>query len=274
MDRRPRSWLPARKRPQVVVLGCGPAGLFAAVAAEGLGANVQIISKARKSQLFGAQYLHAPIPGLDSGEPEVISYRLTGTVEQYRAKVYGQNSQLTVSPEALNSDHKAWNIRTAYDAAWDRFSDRIQDREITSRWLHASGATLSADFVIWSIPSDQFCIGGHTFAAQNVYAKGDAPELNEWCPVMVAPWTVQCNGEESPRWYRASNIFGHKSAEWPDGPAPPIKGLARVTKPIFTNCSCWHHIGRAPVLRVGRYGRWEKGELTHQAYERTIEWLR
>jgi hypothetical protein len=148
----------------------------------------------------------------------------------------------------------------------------IQRTTITRQWLvnQAWKDQLgSMDLIVWSIPFSTFCLAEHGFTVQDIWAQGDAPELGLYCSVAVEPWTIVANGEPSPRWYRASNVFGYKTAEWPVAARPPVEGVVRVRKPIATNCTCWPLIGSAPVLRVGRYGTWTKGELSHQAYERT-----
>lgn len=261
-------------RPKMVaILGSGPAGLFAAQAVYDTGNVVQLYARGEKSPLYGAQYLHEAIPGLSLSGPSVIDYQLRGTADEYRRKVYGPDAQIQVSPESLLGKAEAWNIRDAYDLAWDRFSGLIHKAEITPAWLDNHGRMLMADLVVWSIPLPQQCVAGHRFAVQPIWAQGDAPELGHYCSVNVDPWTVVTNGEDSPRWYRASNVFGHRTAEWPDGPKPPVEGLVKVNKPIGSTCDCWMTLGGAEVLRVGRYGTWTKGELSHQAYWRTRSFL-
>jgi len=57
----------SRKPKRIFILGCGPAGLFAAQAAAEMGCSAVIISKLRRSEMYGAQYLHSEIPGLTDG---------------------------------------------------------------------------------------------------------------------------------------------------------------------------------------------------------------
>lgn len=254
---------------RVAILGSGPAGLFAAQAAHDASSVVSIFSRGQKSSLYGAQYLHAPIPGLDCGKGELIQYILKGTVEDYRLKVYGEwDSDIRVSPEALSPTHTAWNIRSAYDDAWERFKGLITEVEIKPDWLRRGFEAF--DLVIWTLPLMSFCVGGHMFKTQDVWAQGDAPDMQRYCSVTVDPWTVVVNAEETPRWYRAANVFGHRTAEWPERIKPPVSGVVKVSKPVDTNCLCWNnHMMMAPVIRVGRYGTWTKGELSHQAYGHT-----
>lgn len=258
-----------RKRPFLVkILGAGPAGLFAAQAVYDMGGVVQIYARGERSQLYGAQYLHQAIPDLTTGPSRMVDWILKGTVDDYRRKVYGEDSDLAVSPAIFTMPHFAHDIRQTYDSAWDRFSPLIQQADIKPQTLAGIAQDQPADLIVWSIPLAPQCIGGHQFQVQSIWAQGDAPELGRYCAIDVPPWTIAANGEEYPRWYRASNVFGYKTVEWPDGPKPPISGVVKVDKPIATNCTCWEQLGRAPVVRVGRYGTWTKGELSHSAYTR------
>jgi hypothetical protein len=91
---------------------------------------------------------------------------------------------------------------------------------------------------------------------------------------------VLCNGlgydERKPEltgWYRTSHIYDHDNTEWS---TPNFmsdrnrnsRGLWRVRKPIRTNCDCW-----PSIIRLGRFGKWQKGELTHHAFNDVMEAL-
>lgn len=256
---------PKRKRT-VGILGCGPAGLFAAQAFDENEWQVSILSRKRKSDMFGAQYLHKPIPGLTFKSPRLLSYQLDGTLEGYAVKVYGGKVKPeAVSPASLVGEHHVWDIREAYDNAWDKFESRITDTTIERRQVIA--ALQGFDTVVSSIPLPPICLSPetHRFPFETIWAIGDAPERNQLCPVRVHPFTVECNGKENPSWYRASNIFGYCTAEWPEGDfKPPVEGIARVRKPLSNTCDCYKDSG---LIRVGRFGTWTKGVLSHQAYE-------
>lgn len=270
-----------RQRKTVMILGCGPAGLFAAQAAMDLGYPVAIFSKRRKSQMFGAQYLHGPVPNIKVASFPV-TYRLQGTALGYSAKVYGperaEEMRDRVSPATILGTHRGWDIRQAYDTAWDRFEARITDVEVTPGWLKAAvGRGKEYSLVVSSIPAIGMCAAeflgrpmNHRFDVANIWAVGDAPERAIACPVTGIPEnTVLCNGESSPGWYRASNINGFRSAEWPGHSKPPLSVIAPVSKPLATDCDCWQYRGDLPLklVRVGRYGTWTKGELSHSAYQ-------
>lgn len=258
---------------KVAVLGSGPAGLFAAFAVNSSGDHeVNIFSLGEKSRLYGAQYLHRPIPGLRCGDPVLVQYRLQGSAETYRAKVYGNEAEdVEVSPDLLDSEHKAWDIRAAYEDAWGMYSWCINKVRIGPRWVRT--ALKKYDLIISTIPAPRICMRPeqHKFRYQDVYASGDAFDLGITCKVHIPENTVICNGQSIPHWYRASRIFGYRTAEWPLSTTPWLlpAEVKRVRKPISTNCDCWG--GR--VLRLGRFGAWDKKAYSDMAYHRVKEYL-
>lgn len=214
--------------------------------------------------MFGAQYLHQEIPGLPAFSAN-LEYKLTGTIEGYAKKVYGG----TLPPEAVSPSHllgesTVWDIRAAYYGAWGRYANMITSLHVDPGDIH--DIKQSFDLVVSSLPAPALCVdveGRHSFEAEKVWAVGDAPERGIFCPIQTEPFTVHCNGEPTPAWYRASNVFGYQTAEWPRDSKPPIENIAEVVKPLQTNCDC--HLDRN-FIRIGRYGTWRKGVLSHQAY--------
>jgi hypothetical protein len=246
--------------PRVLVFGSGPAGLLAAHTASLMGAQVRIYSEGHYSKLFGAQYLHILPTGLKVPETKIL-YNLRGSVQDYRKKVYGQSADkaLEVSPTTFGGTARAFDIRTAYDQLWAMYSRLIisvtvQDGYDFEGLVKGAGA----DVVVNTIPAQVICKGQHAFTSQLIYAIGDAPELGVQCPIRMPRDTVMCNAKREPAWYRASTIFGYSTAEWPAQSQPPIPDVARVLKPLSTNCDCFPYL-----IRGGRYGQWKKGVLSH-----------
>lgn len=259
---------------QAAILGCGPAGIFAAQAFVEKGWNVSIFSKKRESEMFGAQYLHAPIGDLDGYDaPADLAYTLRGDVEAYQAKVYGASPVGFVSPQRLVGNHQVWDIRRAYHDGYTRFTDRITDAHVDPDFVWQLFADSAYDIIFNTIPLPRLCKGGHIFRDTKVWAIGDAPARGIYAPFRLPQdMLVECNGEPDRGWYRASRIFDHTTIEWPADRKPPIPHVAEVSKPIAHNCDCW--ITYPKFWTAGRYGRWDKAELSHMAYYRVKEEIR
>jgi len=248
----------------VAILGCGPSGLMVAHAAAMLGWDFRIYSKKRKSQLFGSQYLHNPIPGMTDGPAAIVEYHLEGTPEEYRRKVYGPSWDGTVSPEDLEQDHYAWDIRQTYDKMYAAYEAEIQDQSFDtvgeragiSLWLKGNH-----DLVISTVPRKIWANPGDQFLSSRVWAYGDAPELGQHTPFRPRDFTVICDGTKDVGWYRASNIFGHCTIEWPEDSKPPLDGISLVEKPLSHNSTA-----ASDFIHLGRYGAWQKGVLTTDVF--------
>ncbi len=254
---------------KVAVLGCGPAGLIAAHAAANHPdvADVAVLSKKRKSPLYGAQYLHEPIPGLPDVDGILIKYGLVGEPRDYREKVYGRFFTGEVSPQVIKPAHLAWDIREAYDILWNWYGEGVNDVDLSP--MDILEINHDYDLVINSVPLDFICHGGHKFDSQLVIAAGDAPELgiNIGQFYKCEESTVICNGDPEVSWYRKSRIFGHTTVEWPINVGMvPINSAAHVRKPLYHNCDCY-----PDMVAVGRYGTWKKGVLSHEAFKGTVD---
>jgi hypothetical protein len=252
----------------VVILGCGPAGLAAAAAVASSGHKPIIVSREiRPSTQYGCQYLHAPIPGYEDVPSVRVAYTLVGTPEQYRHKVYGDNWIGRVSPEDFVGEHDAWDIRETYTRMWrdlihnstipliqhNLMPGRMRELRSRIRYLHA-------ELIISTIPAPLLCEGKHGFTGHAIWANGTTLKGN------IGQNEIVCDGTPAHPWYRVSNVFGHTTTEWPSKPDAPS---AKVLKPLATECDC-----EPGILRIGRYGRWEKGYLVHQVYPEVLEAVR
>lgn len=264
-----------RRKNLVIILGAGPAGMFAAHAAFISGYNVHILSnRLQPSRMNGAQYLHRRIPELPASKFSVL-YRLKGTAEEYRRKVYGDLQKIPVSPESLDGEQTAYDIRLAYSVAYQKYVagiHRVDSLDYDS--LRAAIDWKKVRHVFSTIPARSICGNqAHVFRQQTAYAIGDAPEIGVFAPPVTGENEVLCNGESEPAWYRASCIQGYRSMEWPSRRKPPIRNVAEIVKPIDSTCDCFVAEG-LPFTSVGRYGKWNKGALSHDAYYQTMEELR
>jgi hypothetical protein len=263
----------------VAVLGVGPAGLMAAHAVAMTGRPVALFSQpdangnVKKSVMGGAQFLHEPIPHVnDSDKPDAeITYQVVGDTETYRRKVYGDDAVPFVSMEGLvdGQVQRAWNLRDTYDRMWELLSaERANVATITATWIDQHLEQDTFDWIISSIPAPAICRAHaglidaqHAFVSQTVVIW---PE----CILGVPDNTVVYDGTVDRSWYRCSSLWGIGGTEWSDTVKNPPVGspLIRVKKPLHTNCRCFEDL----VVRVGRYGEWKKGVLTHHAFTKTL----
>lgn len=260
---------------RVLILGCGPAGLVAARAAIDSGHQAVIVSKtARASQQWGCQYLHAPVPGYEDVPSVRVSYRLNGTPEDYRRKVYGNLWQGKVSPEDFIGEHMAWDIRETYERMWNdlTFSGKVRiNVQNVSDGKIPTIQQYKPDHIISTIPAPALCYKNHMFNSHSIWANGSTTVGD------LTDNSIVCDGTPERDWYRISNVFGYRTAEWcwrPLETAPGTMGLPEripavcVLKPLSTDCDC-----HPSVMRAGRYGTWSKGYLVHQVYPAVTEAL-
>lgn len=254
----------------VAILGCGPAGLLVAHAAEMSGWDFRIYSRKMKSKLFGAQYLHQPIPNLECGAPKLVQYSLRGTPEDYRRKVYGNDWDGTVSPEDYQEAHAAWDIRLAYDHLWREYEAEIWDVNLQAIPDVYHEVQKGHDLVISTVPRKIWARPGDVFESQKVWALGDTSESDRVRLYRPPDFHVYCCGTDEHEWYRVSNIFGYCTMEWPgfltaDGHEfarhPPARGASIVEKPLRHNSTA-----ASDFVHLGRYGAWEKGLLSSDAF--------
>lgn len=251
----------------VCILGCGPAGLLSAYAAEQKGYEVLIISRRAKSKIPGAVFLHEPIPGLTAPTPDAqVKFTKYGNRSGYAAKVYGNmdaDCSWDLFPEG---DRPAWSMFDLYDKLWDRFNNQIADVMInTMSMLKVLAGGFEA--MISTIPAPYTCYNpDHRFASRAIHVLDRAIEP-------MVDNSIIYNGSWGDDWYRTSRIFGTEATESTISFDPEVverlgAKTANGYKPLETNCNCYPN-----VARVGRFGRWEKGILVHHSYKQTIDIL-
>jgi hypothetical protein len=233
--------------------------MLAAHAAFEAGHEVQIYSKKEPSQIAGAQFLHRHIPELTDHSPDaqvVIAH--TGTAEGYAQKVYGDPSVQTSFSKYSYGHYPAWSMEAAYEELWERYSGAILDMELDEETIDDIEYT-EGGLCITSIPASNFCKNSdHFFMAADIWVRQARDDGKGWQP-SIPHNTIIYNGDITIPWHRASNIFGSQGIEYKNEP----EGKAtRIYKPLQSNCDC-----RPDWLRVGRYGKWQRGVLVHHAYE-------
>jgi len=269
----------------IAVLGCGPAGLLAAWAAYTRGHEVHVFSIKVKSPIGGAQYLHRAISGLTHLAPDsTITHVVHGDAGGYQAKAYGTGAQ----PAFVSFDHvaddmpqPAWNLRAVYDQLWDFFGDQIYNEPVDGTWVEANRRKFK--MIVSSVPKRALCrtldpsirMQGVPTQVTHQFSTQQIQILNRCLPggPEGPDNTLYYDGSDAVSWYRASKIFGTGSTEWGSAVQLPFpsQDVVKVWKPVATNCDCDKRIRN--LMCVGRFGKWQKGELTHHAYENVMERL-
>jgi hypothetical protein len=265
---------------KVAVFGIGPSGMVAAWAALEAGHDVVFYSNTiEQSKLYGCQYLHAPIPLPKQFKIPAtrVDYKLNGSAEDYRRKVYGAKWDGSVSPEDLVGEHDAWDIRATYNALWRIITQRRQVSlvapvRIDRLWLQEHTAELSEfAHVISTIPAFALCENprfhpsqsGHMFRHHRIMAAGSVTFEDPHSSGVLRD-LVECDGTGSVPWYRRSTVFGYTTMEWAVNKSRQIPADAKaveVRKPLDTECDC-----HPEIVRMGRFGEWKKGVLVHNVY--------
>lgn len=245
---------------RVCILGCGPAGLLAAHACAGLGVEPVIVSRKVKSVIGGAQYLHIPVPGITRGEPEGhVDFVKAGKANVYARKVYGDGTVSTSWDDYASGFHGIWSIREAYDRMWELYQSQIKDDAVGAEELEEIMHHGGYDLVVSSINAQALCYDpSHDFTHQKVEIVQES-----YAPNM----TIIMDGTEQHEWYRSSRIFDVPGTEYSEGMSGSNTAQV-VKKPLANTCDCWEEL-----LKVGRYGKWQKKVLAHEAYTDTLEAL-
>lgn len=266
-------------KKSVLILGCGPAGLLAAEAVwQATGSAPTIFSKKVKSEMFGAMFLHAPIPEVTPLEPDFnIDIVKSGTSKGYAKLVYGDPEHPVSWDVIPDESMRGWNLRAAYDKLWDEWEHHIVHCDITHADIR--GALQAYDIVYSSIPAYSLCHEGHEFKSQPIWVVHGGGETglienvndNDLMYYNGYPPDGSVEGMIGPDWYRYSQINKYRCWEYSSEPPAADHSpfvLSTGMKPISTECDCWPE-----VRRIGRFGRWEKGQLTHHAFHQVFEEL-
>lgn len=267
------------------VVGSGPSGLSAALALRLAGVPFAIFSSTdTPSKIGGAQFLHHPLPLVCEEKPDFrIRYTSVGDEQTYKQKVYGNEDVPFVSMARVKDGEyvPAWSLQNAYERMWEEHGPHVNvgnvDAHVMDDWLD----TEQFSAIIVSCPKPAICrahagLGTmpHTFVSQPVRIMNESVLGDQYDN------TIIYDGTPNVSWYRTSRINGVGSTEWGEG-APekmPYKNLITVKKPMRTNCDCYRQgvegNGVVPVLFVGRFGTWRKGELVHDAFDTTLGMLK
>lgn len=244
---------------KVAVIGCGPAGLAAAHAAVGLGAEVTIFGPGAKSPQYGPLLLQRPIPGINTDHPDGTIHQIVvgGSVMDYRYKLYG-DVNIGINGDILQPYYHAWRHKETYDKLWEMYAHLIVRHKVNTREL--SRLHLRYDLVVSTANARSMCF--------NREATSFTIHRFDFKPVAITPEasypeqpdnTIIFNGGDGYPWVRSSMVFGVPVTEWNTHDAPV--GARVINKPISTSCNCYPHI-----LRTGRFGAWRNETWIDTAY--------
>lgn len=249
----------------VTVIGCGPAGLLAAHAAERMGAQVRVIGPAIPSKMSGALYLHGPIEGLTLPTPECeVAFRKMGTAAGYAQKLYGDPDAATSWDRFPDGSlHPAWNAQRVYELLWERWEGRLHTRSIKAEDL--PDLRKESDLVICTAPMPAMCLKPeeHAFRSRPIYIT----EQQSWDSLRELESWVVYDGTPGNMAARTSLLWGNLAVEYPF----PREGAVLASKPTGHTCDC--HTGPG-WLACGRLGAWNKDVLLTDAYEEVRDAVR
>lgn len=234
----------------VAILGTDPDALIAADTAVIAGHAVMLYGpRPRPDRTSPAEYLTSPVPGVNV-KGIALARHLVGTVADWRRKVYDRDAESpAVLAERVDGPPLiAWPLKNIYRVLCSTYGNLIVGPVPTPLvpWL----AFNKADVVMSSLPAPQLCVADHGFISASSWQSTEFP-VGQWWPQLRPPYVIH-NGIASPSWHTATSLDDDEMVvEWPDARKPPISNLAKVVRPIRTNCDC------APdVVRLGRLAQW------------------
>jgi hypothetical protein len=273
----PTSEKKTQQEKQLLIIGCGPAALIAAHTLEHNGYDndqFRIIAKDREpSKIGGAQFLHRPLFGEDEPDYSLNIVRV-GTSGGYAAKVYGSPAKPTSFDKMgfQASEIEAWSLQKAYDRLWEDYSPGIEVQTVDPENFDALIQCGEYDEIISTIPPSEYCRNPtHEFKSVPIIIGMD--------PMDEFPFDnlIMYSGRLSDDWYRLSSIGGSQSLEFGSGGEPVINDAMKQAanksicsaevigmKPTGTTCDCGYGHPDTNLLRVGRFGMWDRKVLLHQ----------
>jgi hypothetical protein len=237
------------------VLGAGPAGLLCAHEAVRAGHNVKIHSIKAPSDIKGAQFIHAPVPGItEDMECFDIQFYNVGSQRGYAEKVYGDPEAPTSWGSYAGLTVPAWSMVGVYGRLWELYSDLIVDTEV--RYEYIIRLLSQREEVLSTITPQGYCqcTSDHEFVWQDVWIS-EFSEIDDELDNVIF-----YNGDPEVAWYRSSRINGLESTEFGHG-IPEIPRKSR--KPLSTNCDCL--LEHVRFHRLGRFGAFQKTLLVSDA---------
>lgn len=256
--------------PRAAILGCDLSALLAAHACVHAGWSFHIFAEGEPTLPHATQPIFRAVPGIDIALKRV-SVKSEGTEDGYRQKVYGPEFN---GPLGFGSgDAHVADARAVYRWLWEKYAANTYNNVLSASNYDMFTEDLSEyhQAVFSALPIGHLCNAGHRFDTRQYWSVFDSPERGTRSPVRVADNTIVNDGTDFVGWYRAANVFGQCSVEWPahKGSArPPIPGVHKSSRAIGTNCDCYPN-----VIRIGDLGNWQDRLLADDVYWTVTEVL-
>ena len=248
----------------VAVIGCGPAGLAAAHAAYGLGADIVIFSPGKPSPQKGPLVLQRSIPAITTEHPDgyIRQIVIGGSILDYRYRLYG-DVNISIQGDLLRPGYHCWNHIKAYEKMWDLYMERRNHPRIQHEYGMLDGDELYQlqqderfDLVVNTAPLKDLCFNPtHEFTFKQVDIT-----LGQSYPDQPPDTTIFNAGDEF-KWVRSAWLLGNSCTEWLIGTAPEDADVITIRKPIRHDCNCFPR-----VLGTGRFGAWRNETWVDTAY--------
>lgn len=276
-------------QPKVAILGAGISGLLAAWALERLNIPFLVFDKGPKEALPrivpGCVYLHDPcnLPASALRKATMWTQVLPpGPINQippetysqlYHRKIWGTSyDYVQNSVDGLFVDHRTgvvgqfnqiFSMNAALAFLYARFRNKVMIKDLGADDVQL---LLNAGMkVISTIPMGVFApgkpfISKPTWITQMPETKRRPDGLPEFTgatamTIYNVDWTIP--------WYRASSMFGFYSVEFIEDPG----GIAAKFKKIISGPRPEDiETGYPGLMLTGRWGRWQRGFLSHQTY--------
>lgn len=262
----------------VLVIGAGPSGLMAAWAAEQEGYSVALYDPEPKQpdgRSAGVFYLHHPCDIPDIPHAMIQTRGEGGTVDDYRAKVYGNSYRGPVSFPIQSRFDTVWDGMFAMNFLWTRYQSYIIPIAVQSL-DYAQAEIVNYDKVICTAPLDKL-------------SQIHPPYRELWVSTREREcWEddgiVIYDANPSHVVYRYSCVFDRVAIEYVEGfdPLPEWKTddvrFHRVRKVMplggYDQALLDNFNRKRSFLLAGRYATWNKKTLTHDVYRDVRRWLR
>lgn len=239
--------------------------------------DVDIYSKKVKSEIAGAQFMHARTGWYCSFthdfEVDVIK---SGTARGYALNVYGDAEAKTSWNSFSPGKMFGWDMKAAYDRLWDRWHTKIEDAEFSHEFV--MNLLAMYDKVISSIPLPILCYDSeHSFKDQLVHIVHGPAQHSHRGAGDIMYYNGVTPEEGGFDWYRFSQLNNYQSWEHRESVRSfeslvegclPEQKVTTVKKAVSTDCECYDGI-----VKIGRYGCWDKNILTHHVREQVLNAL-